>query len=632
MEKIFLCTLNMSLTGAFVIAAIMLARLPLRKAPKRISYALWTVAGFRLVFPFSIQSVFSLLPFRAAPIPQDIAMQAVPRIDSGIAFVDNAVSAALPAATPMASVNPLQIWLAVGSSIWLVGIAVMLVYSFLSIVLLKRGLAGAVHIEGNLYEAGNLKTPFVIGLFKPKIYIPAELNGEEYRYIVLHEQTHIRRHDHAVKMFAYLVLCLHWFNPLAWIAFILMGTDMEMSCDERVMQELGGGLKTAYSLSLVRVAAGHKILNGSPLAFGEGGMKQRVKNVLHFKKHSRVIIIAAAVLAAALVVGFAVNGAAEDKRFPMQGLNVSDLQTDALLHHIAQVLGAKREQIIVPEDNFQLQVSGNFDWMESQTVSMLISKSETGGAFYAAQLRIFPGEHQFWVTKPQPQEPPQKYFYLGDYLDALKYLPQEQIRSLMRNNPDTYLINFAGNASPSDNQPCVFYDQSGVTGTNSGWSVRLDIQPGYRDADGSGYHGSGSDAIHVFYGGAAETDIASSDLTAQIRAQYRLEDPTEKQKLERLASVTLYDDGRVWLRTPPISSYFMPKCTFSISNDELLIHALIENNDEEGAFGVKNGDVIARFTIADEQTLVFLSATVPLFADAGARYVRTPPQGYEGLA
>lgn len=307
MEKIFLSVLNMSLTASFVIVMIMLARLPLKKAPKIISYTLWAVAGFRLVFPFSFESVFSLLPFKSAPIPQDIAMQTVPRIDSGINIIDNSLSAILPAANPHASINPLQIWVFLGSYIWLFGVAVMLLYSVVSIVLLKHRFCGAILIEKNLYEADNLKTPFVIGLFPPKIYIPSRLSDEERRYIVLHEQTHIRRCDHIVKMFAYLVLCLHWFNPLAWAAFILMSADMEMSCDERVMRELGGGIKNAYSLSLVRVAAGRKILNGSPLAFGEGGMKERVKNVLNFKKSSRVIIIAAVTLVAILSVGFAAN-------------------------------------------------------------------------------------------------------------------------------------------------------------------------------------------------------------------------------------------------------------------------------------------------------------------------------------
>lgn len=307
MEKLFLSVLNMSLTGAYVIAAILLVRLLLKKAPKVISYALWTVAGFRLVFPFSIQSVLSLLPFKTAPIPQDIAMQAVPRFNSGVTAIDNAISAVLPAATPATSVNPLQLRLLICSYLWMLGIAALLVYSCVSILLLKRRLRGAVSVGDNIYVADNLKTPFVLGLFRPKIYIPSGLSDEERRYITLHERTHIQRRDHIVKMLAYFVLCLHWFNPLVWVAFVLMGADMEMSCDERVMRELGGGIKTAYSLSLVRVAAGHRILNGSPLAFGEGGMKERVKNVLQFKKHSRVMIIAAVALAAVVITGFALN-------------------------------------------------------------------------------------------------------------------------------------------------------------------------------------------------------------------------------------------------------------------------------------------------------------------------------------
>jgi len=309
MDKLFLSVLNMSLTGAFVIAAVCLARLPLKKAPKVISYALWVVAGFRLVFPFSIESVFSLIPFNAAPIPTDIAMQSVPRIESGIPFVNNAVSSVLPAAAPVASVNPLQIWTAIGAYIWIAGVAAMLVYGVASFVILKRKMRNVAHVESNIYEAENIKSPFVLGIFAPKIYLPVGLSEHERGYILLHEQTHIRRRDHIVKMFAYFVLCLHWFNPLAWAAFLLCGADMEMSCDERVMKELGGDIRDDYSMSLVRIAAGRRILNGSPLAFGEGGMKERVKNVLNFRKPSRVIIVAAVTLVAVLSVGFAVNRA-----------------------------------------------------------------------------------------------------------------------------------------------------------------------------------------------------------------------------------------------------------------------------------------------------------------------------------
>ena len=282
MDKLFLTILNMSLTGAFVIAAICLARLPLKKAPKIISYCLWVVAGFRLVFPFSIESVFSLVPFKALTIPTDIATQTEPRIDSGIPFVNNAVSSILPAATPTASVNPLQIWTTICALVWFIGVAVMLIYGVVSFVILKRKMREAAHIEANIYEAGNIKSPFVLGVFKPKIYLPIGLSGQERSYILLHEQTHIRRRDHIVKFAAYFILCLHWFNPLVWTAFLLMGVDMELSCDERVLKEIGSEIKKDYSLSLLTLATERRILGGSPLAFGEGGVKGRIKKRAEF--------------------------------------------------------------------------------------------------------------------------------------------------------------------------------------------------------------------------------------------------------------------------------------------------------------------------------------------------------------
>ncbi|MDR1736565.1 MAG: M56 family metallopeptidase [Oscillospiraceae bacterium] len=312
MDKLFLTVVNMSITGAFVIAAICLARLPLRKAPKVISYCLWAVAGFRLAFPFSIESVLSLIPFKAQPIPTDIATAYAPRIESGIPFVNNAPGGLLPAAEPAASANPLQIWAAVGAYVWLIGALALLGYGAASYILLKRKMRASVCAQANIYKAENIKSPFVLGIFRPKIYLPSGLDAQECRYIILHEQTHIRRRDHIVKFFAYFILCLHWFNPLAWAAFWLMGADMEMSCDERVLKTMGGEMKKEYSLSLLSLATQRRAVGGAraafaPLAFGEGGIKGRVKNVLNFKKASRLIVLLAILLAAALSVGFALS-------------------------------------------------------------------------------------------------------------------------------------------------------------------------------------------------------------------------------------------------------------------------------------------------------------------------------------
>ena len=210
MENLFLTVLNMSFTGAFVIIAVCIARLPLKKAPKIISYCLWGVAWFRFVVPFSFESVISLIPFNTAPIPPDIAMQTIPRIDSGIPFINNSINNILPGAVPAASVNPLQVWTAVGLYIWLTGIACMLIYGLVSYFKLKSKLRNADNIKDNIYETNKIITPFVIGVIKPKIYLPYDLNETENEYIIIHEQIHIKRHDHIVKIIAYIILCLHW--------------------------------------------------------------------------------------------------------------------------------------------------------------------------------------------------------------------------------------------------------------------------------------------------------------------------------------------------------------------------------------------------------------------------------------
>jgi len=310
MSEIFLSALNMSLTASYVIIFVILIRLLLKKAPKVISYALWGVVAFRLLIPFSFESMFSLMPrnTNAVPIPQDIIYQQSPQINSGIGVVDSLVNNSLPAPTIGASVNPLQIYVEIGAYIWVLGIIALLVYSLVSILILKRRLKSAQLIEKNIFEAKNLKTPFVLGLIKPKIYLPVGLNATERSYILLHEQTHIHRKDHIIKVLAFLILSVHWFNPLVWIAFILMSKDMELSCDERVLKQMNNeDIKKTYANSLLSLATGRQILNGSPLAFGEGNVRGRIKNVLNYKKPRFWIVVISIIVVTVVGIGLMAN-------------------------------------------------------------------------------------------------------------------------------------------------------------------------------------------------------------------------------------------------------------------------------------------------------------------------------------
>jgi beta-lactamase regulating signal transducer with metallopeptidase domain len=307
MDAIFLQVLNMSLTASYVILFVLAARLLLKRAPKIFSYALWSVVLFRLICPFSFESLLSLLLINANPIPGDIMYAEVPQINTGISLVDRAVNPVLSTQTAMqgASVNPMQIWVFAGRTIWLAGMALLLIYSFITLLRLRADLVGAVKWRDNIYLADHLRSPFVMGVMRPKIYLPSTLSEQEQRYILLHEQTHIRRFDHVIKIIAFFALAAHWFNPLVWLAFILYVKDMEMSCDESVMKHMDTDIRKEYSASLLSFAAGRKIMAGMPLAFGESDTKSRIKNVLDYKKPGFWVIIAALVVVLALCAGLA---------------------------------------------------------------------------------------------------------------------------------------------------------------------------------------------------------------------------------------------------------------------------------------------------------------------------------------
>lgn len=309
MSEIFLAILNRSLTASYVILFLVLIRLPLKKAPKVISYALWSVVAFRLIIPFSFESIFSILPrnLNITTIPQDIVYQQNPQINSGIKSVNIFINEMLPAPTIGASVNPLQIYIEIGAYIWALGMMVLLVYSLISILLLRRQLKKIRLISDNIYEAENLKAPFVLGVVRPKIYLPVGLSVEDRSYILLHEQIHIHRCDHIIKPFAFLILSIHWFNPLVWIAFMLMSMDMEFSCDERVLKVLDIGIKKSYASSLLSLATERHMLNGSHLAFGEGNVKWRIKNVLNYKKPKFWIVFISVIVAVTACFGLIAN-------------------------------------------------------------------------------------------------------------------------------------------------------------------------------------------------------------------------------------------------------------------------------------------------------------------------------------
>ena len=306
LENVFLQILNMSYTGSAVILILLLIRPLMKKLPRNCLYGLWAAALFRLCCPFTIKSVISLIPVNPKPVTERVLYAAVPQVDTGVPILDTAVNQSLPAPMPGASVNPLQVYAILGSWIWMIGLALMLLWSFVSFARLYLRLQkNRVWQPEGVYLVSHLETAFVMGFLRPKIYLPEGLGEREQAYILLHEQTHIKRFDPLIKMIAFLTVCVHWFNPLVWLAFFLCGRDMEMSCDEAVIRKLGSAVKKDYASSLLSLSTGHKSFRGMPLAFGEGDAKGRIKNVLHYQKPAFWLALTGMIAVLLLTVGFA---------------------------------------------------------------------------------------------------------------------------------------------------------------------------------------------------------------------------------------------------------------------------------------------------------------------------------------
>lgn len=313
MEQLFITVLNMSLTGSVIILAMLIVRLCFRNAPRSFSYVLWAVVLFRLLCPISFTSNLSFLGIfakdavhegRMEYIPEDIGYQMEPKVSLPVPGINDVVNESLPAGTPAGSVNPLQIVLFIGTWIWILGMAVLMIRSILTLFFLKKKLKAAVWERDNIYRMPGEGTPFVYGIFRPRIYLSQAFSPEEERYMLLHEQIHIRRMDPLFRTLAYAALCIHWFNPFVWLAFSLSEKDMEMSCDEAVIRQIGSNVKKKYSASLLALASGNRIIKGIPLAFGEGDTKQRIENVLRYRKPARILIIAAVIASITLAIQF----------------------------------------------------------------------------------------------------------------------------------------------------------------------------------------------------------------------------------------------------------------------------------------------------------------------------------------
>ena len=306
MEKIFLSVVNMSASASWLIIAILILRLFFRKIPRAYICVLWALVGLRLAMPFSIEAPFSLLP-SAEVFPDEFLYAAAPEINSGIDFVDNSLNPVIEAGlapSPGASANPTQINAAVFSQLWCFVAVLMLVYMAVSFIRIKLRVRESVLMRENIWLCDRVDTPFILGVIRPRIYLPSDIGENDAAYVVAHEKAHIKRLDFIWKPLGFLILAVHWFNPLVWLSYVLFCRDIEFACDERVVKGFSSEEKKEYSEVLLNLSVPKHMISACPLAFGEVGVKERIKSVLNYKKPAFWVVIVSIVLVIAMAVGF----------------------------------------------------------------------------------------------------------------------------------------------------------------------------------------------------------------------------------------------------------------------------------------------------------------------------------------
>ena len=306
MSSMFIKVLNLSINASWLIMAILLLRPLLRKAPKWLHCALWAIVAVRLLLPFSIESALSVLP-GSEVIPQDIVTTKIPAIHSQIMTIDNAVNPImLRELAPKAesSVNPMQVIASVAGTVWIIGVGICLAYALISYLFLKKKVSAAVAMGNGVMACDEIRTPFILGIIRPMIYVPSSMAGRTLEVVLAHEKAHLKRMDHLWKPLGFLLFSVYWFNPLCLIAYVLLCRDIEAACDEKVIRNQDKKFAADYSQALLDLSMPRRMITVCPLAFGETGVKGRVKGVLNYRKPAFWVTLIALVTCVLVAIYF----------------------------------------------------------------------------------------------------------------------------------------------------------------------------------------------------------------------------------------------------------------------------------------------------------------------------------------
>ena len=383
MADLFLKIVNMSISASWIVLAVLLLRIVLNKAPKWINCILWGIVGLRLIMPLSLESVFSLIP-SPQTISPEIMTNATPEINTGIPILNSTINPVISdtfAPEIGASANSLQILIPIISVVWLIGIASLLVYTLISYLRLKNKVSTAVRFRDNIYQSEAVVSPFVLGIIRPKIYLPFNMAEQEMEHVIAHEQAHLRRKDHLWKPLGFIILTLHWFNPVMWLAYILLCRDIELACDEKVVKEFDYVQKADYSQALLACSVNRRMVAACPLAFGEVGVKDRVKSVLNYKKPAFWVIVVAIIASIVAAVCFLTNPIKEST------LQKGYYKTEMWVYHERAIEGTPLNTYYINGEN-ELNIAGN-------EVDGTIKKTE----ITAKELKSYAKKPEAWLSE-----------------------------------------------------------------------------------------------------------------------------------------------------------------------------------------------------------------------------------------
>ena len=364
MSELFLQTVNMSISASWIVLAVLLLRLLFKKAPRWITVLLWSIVAVRLFCPFTIESILSLIP-SAETINPDILIGETPKINTGISIVNNTlnpiISESVIPVAPEKSVSTMKMLILIVSKIWIFGVILLLAYTAISYWKVKRKIGTAVLLRDNIFQSENVISPFILGIIRPKIYLPFNVQEQNLGHIIAHEQAHIKRKDHFWKLFGFLLLTVHWFNPLMWVGYVLLCRDIELACDEKVVKKMNSDQRTDYSQTLLTCSVNRRMIAACPLAFGDVGVKSRVKSVLNYKKPAFWLIAVAVTASAVLAVCFLTNPISEKlksiENLSLDSITASTVYVIASDGEIYNPIGAVSEDLLQNLSNIKISCS-----------------------------------------------------------------------------------------------------------------------------------------------------------------------------------------------------------------------------------------------------------------------------------